>query len=85
MGEAAYLSEHREDLQSSFYKAIPGMIYVRRTVTRAFMISNLDIICLKYIRLYGGNNHYFLNESKFTPCRTFRREYILVLLYLILT
>ena len=26
MGEAAYLSRHREDLQSSFYKAVPGMI-----------------------------------------------------------
>lgn len=24
MGEAAYLSKHREDLQSSFYKALPG-------------------------------------------------------------
>ncbi|XP_010669976.1 probable potassium transporter 13 isoform X2 [Beta vulgaris subsp. vulgaris] len=27
MGEAAYLSEHREDLQSSFYKAIPEPIF----------------------------------------------------------
>ena len=24
MGEAAYLSRHHEDLQRSFYKAIPG-------------------------------------------------------------
>ena len=24
MGEAAYLTQHRKDLQSSFYKAIPG-------------------------------------------------------------
>ncbi|XP_021774493.1 probable potassium transporter 13 isoform X1 [Chenopodium quinoa] len=27
MGEAAYLSKHREDLQSSFYKAIPESIF----------------------------------------------------------
>ena len=26
MGEAAYLSKHRMNLQSSFYKAIPGKI-----------------------------------------------------------
>jgi hypothetical protein len=26
MGEAAYLSKHREDLQSSFYKALPGEV-----------------------------------------------------------
>lgn len=27
MGEAAYLSQHKEDLQSSFYKAIPEVIF----------------------------------------------------------
>ncbi|KAL8171698.1 hypothetical protein V2J09_023502 [Rumex salicifolius] len=27
MGEAAYLSKHREDLQSSFYKAIPEQVF----------------------------------------------------------
>jgi hypothetical protein len=28
MGEAAYLSKHREDLQSSFYKALPGEMLI---------------------------------------------------------
>ncbi|GFS37075.1 hypothetical protein Acr_00g0049620 [Actinidia rufa] len=33
MGEAAYLTQHRKDLQSSFYKAIPVVIGVRDTDT----------------------------------------------------
>lgn len=39
MGEAAYLSQHKEDLQSSFYKAIPGRCQL-------LYLSNQDIIMI---------------------------------------
>ncbi|XP_029120308.2 potassium transporter 1 isoform X1 [Elaeis guineensis] len=36
MGEAAFLSKHHEDIQRSFYKAIPGRIYCQWFITYSF-------------------------------------------------
>ncbi|CAL5041451.1 unnamed protein product [Urochloa decumbens] len=46
MGEAAYLSEHREDLQSSFYKALPDRVFwpVLIIATLATVVGSQAII-----------------------------------------
>ncbi|KAK3131060.1 hypothetical protein QOZ80_6BG0501500 [Eleusine coracana subsp. coracana] len=46
MGEAAYLSKHREDLQSSFYKALPDNVFwpVLTIATLATVVGSQAII-----------------------------------------
>ncbi|KAG1339065.1 hypothetical protein COCNU_04G013710 [Cocos nucifera] len=53
MGEAAFLSKHHEDIQRSFYKAIPGRIYCQWFITYSFhCIRRCDIYLTKAFSIY---------------------------------
>ncbi|KAH9701792.1 Potassium transporter 1 [Citrus sinensis] len=46
MGEAAFLTKHHEDIQRSFYKAIPGKIIFKHQINNIILFSSLVLILL---------------------------------------
>jgi hypothetical protein len=57
MGEAAFLSKHHEDIERSFYKAIPGKNILKCQLVYIILSPSLVLMPLSFVqKLYFGQS-----------------------------